>query len=526
MPMFSFGFGQEKGFISRSKQVKILAEDEKDILHYKLKTVVEGSGRLDFGEYELELWDSRYNNLLHRRMSKMQSGPKAGCLSWVRDWVHFSCVPITIIVTLSLFIVAMARLDSITYQSEDFSCGDCRFQLVESIPENLTYSDESVLYPSIYSAWVSLIENAEVSIDIAAFYWTLLNDDVIDKPVASSWQGEDIFMHLNSTGVSGKAAIRIAQNAPSHVSPQFDSAQLASSGAAQVRSVDFDRLIGGGVLHTKMWVVDGKHIYLGSANMDWRSLTQVKEVGIVINNCPCLASDMSKIFEVYWQLGEEGSVIPPSWPRDLQTDFNIDNQMSIALSGTFVNTYLSSSPPPFCPQGRSNDIDAIVDVINKAENFIYIAVMDYFPRMLYSKKKTFWPVIDDSLRVAALERGVRIRILGSHWNHTRPDMIYYLKSLQDLTSAATGMDIETRLFVVPAYTEEQREIPFGRVNHNKYMVTDNTAYIDGSLSSLTVITKKIQHHHPVKSPVKQIKSMNKSFKTNPVIEHAHLCSTC
>lgn len=42
------------------------------------------------------------------------------------------------------------------------------------------------------------------------------------------------------------------------------------------------------------------------------------------------------------------------------------------------------------------------------------------------------------------------------------------------------MDIETRLFVVPAYTEEQREIPFGRVNHNKYMVTDNTAYIGTS----------------------------------------------
>ncbi|XP_068247198.1 5'-3' exonuclease PLD3-like isoform X2 [Palaemon carinicauda] len=457
-----------------------IAGDKKKVCIQEGETVVEGSGRLDFGEYELELWDSRYNNLLHRRMSKMQSGPKAGCLSWIRDWVQFSCVPITIIVTLSLFIVAMARLDSIAYQSEDLSCGKCSFQLLESMPENLTYPNESVLYPSIYSAWVNLIESAEVSIDIAAFYWTLLNDDVIDKPVPSSWQGEDIFARLNSTGVSGKAAIRIAQNAPSHVSPQYDSAQLASSGAAQVRSVDFDRLVGGGVLHTKMWVVDGKHIYLGSANMDWRSLTQVKEVGVVINNCPCLAADMSKIFEVYWQLGEDGSTIPPAWPRDLQTDFNIENQMSIALSGTLVNTYLSSSPPPFCPKGRSNDIDAIVDVINKAEKFIYIAVMDYFPRMLYSKKKRFWPVIDDRLRAAAMERGVRVRILGSHWNHTRPDMVNYLQSLQALSSPATRMDIETRLFVVPAYTEEQREIPFGRVNHNKYMVTDNTAYIGTS----------------------------------------------
>lgn len=31
----------------------------------------------------------------------------------------------------------------------------------------------------------------------------------------------------------------------------------------------------GGVLHSKFWVVDGQHVYVGSANMDWRSLTQV-----------------------------------------------------------------------------------------------------------------------------------------------------------------------------------------------------------------------------------------------------------
>ena len=34
-----------------------------------------------------------------------------------------------------------------------------------------------------------------------------------------------------------------------------------------------------------------------------------------------------------------------------------------------------------------------------------------------------------------------------------------------------------KVFKVPAYTDEQREIPFGRVNHNKYMVTDRVAYI-------------------------------------------------
>jgi len=44
---------------------------------------------------------------------------------------------------------------------------------------------------------------------------------------------------------------------------------------AEVRSVNFTELFQAGILHTKMWVVDGKHAYVGSANMDYRSLTQV-----------------------------------------------------------------------------------------------------------------------------------------------------------------------------------------------------------------------------------------------------------
>ncbi|KAH9380129.1 hypothetical protein HPB48_000738 [Haemaphysalis longicornis] len=50
-----------------------------------------------------------------------------------------------------------------------------------------------------------------------------------------------------------------------------------------------------GVLHTKFWIVDSKHAYIGSANMDWRSLTQVKEVGLLIENCSCIAKDLEKI---------------------------------------------------------------------------------------------------------------------------------------------------------------------------------------------------------------------------------------
>ena len=42
----------------------------------------------------------------------------------------------------------------------------------------------------------------------------------------------------------------------------------------QVRKVNFGHLTKG-VLHTKFWIVDQKHVFIGSANMDWRALTQV-----------------------------------------------------------------------------------------------------------------------------------------------------------------------------------------------------------------------------------------------------------
>ena len=57
--------------------------------------------------------------------------------------------------------------------------------------------------------------------------------------------------------------------------PSFDSQQLSMMGVAEVRNLNFSELEGSGILHTKLWVVDQKHFYVGSANMDWRSLTQV-----------------------------------------------------------------------------------------------------------------------------------------------------------------------------------------------------------------------------------------------------------
>lgn len=107
-----------------------------------------------------------------------------------------------------------------------------------------------------------------------------------------------------------------------------------------------------------------------------------------------------------------------------------------------------SSPPPMSPSGRTQDIDAIVNVINSAEKFVHIAVMDYIPLTLYTPKPKYWPIIDDALRSAAIDRRVSVKLLISHWNHSRSAEDYFLNSLKAISNAYRGVDIQVVRYIV------------------------------------------------------------------------------
>jgi len=393
-----------------------------------------------------------------------------------------SYFPISIILILIVIIVLLPvfnhrlALNPVQYKGVPPKCMDpCEVSLVESVPEGLVFNT-STSRKTTYAAWKELLELAESSIDLAGMYWTLRGKDVYNDSTAS--QGEDIFRTIKSVTLEKKVCLRIAQNQPSSQSPNVETMELESTVGAQVRSLDFSRLVGAGVLHTKLWLIDQKHFYVGSANFDWRSLTQVKEVGVLVKNCPCLAEDMSKIWQVYWQLGVPGAVVPSSWPTDLSTAISLASPVELVLPSLSVS--LSSSPPSFCPKGRDSDIDAIIQIIDSAQVVVRVAVMDYFPATIYTEKTTFWPVIDDALRRAALERGVLVELLMSEWDHTRPAMLSYLSSLQQLNGINNSTRIRVKLFRVPAFTPDQERIPFARVNHNKYLVTETTGLVGTS----------------------------------------------
>lgn len=54
----------------------------------------------------------------------------------------------------------------------------------------------------------------------------------------------------------------------------------------------------------------------------------------------------------------------------------------------------------------------------------------------------FWPVIDDALRAAAIDRGVSVKLLISYWNHSSPAQDYFLHSLQAISKSYKNVDIQ------------------------------------------------------------------------------------
>ncbi|XP_010165001.1 phospholipase D3, partial [Antrostomus carolinensis] len=205
----------------------------------------------------------------------------------------------------------------------------------------------------------------------------------------------------------------------------------------------------------------------------------VKELGAAVYNCSCLAKDLGKIFEAYWVLGVPGATIPVPWPGNYSTTFNMETPLELKLNDTDAAVFFSSSPPVLCPTGRTQDLDALLNVIDAAEEFVDIAVMSYLPTTEFSHPQRFWPAIDNRLRRAAVERRVNVRLLVGCWSHSKATMFPFLKSLAAVADNRTRYSVEVRLFMVPT-TAAQSRIPYARVNHNKYMVTEKTAYIGTS----------------------------------------------
>lgn len=85
---------------------------------------------------------------------------------------------------------------------------------------------------------------------------------------------------------------------------------------------------------------------------------KVKEVGVSLEDCSCLAQDAQRIFGVYWGLGGVNASLPPFWPDRLTALSSSHNPLQLRLNGVPARVYLSvsftasESVRIYCLQGR------------------------------------------------------------------------------------------------------------------------------------------------------------------------------
>ncbi|XP_070698521.1 5'-3' exonuclease PLD4 [Pempheris klunzingeri] len=397
-----------------------------------------------------------------------------------------SCVTLAVVLgclTILGIVLAIAVLerppppkDHETLPGEDgnFSINQCSMFLVESIPRHVNYKSNVTFGIPLEKAWKDLISMATDQVDVVSFYWTLTGED-INVNSSTDMPGREILKELEELP-SRNVSVRVVTSIPSVRTNSTDLKILKQKGV-HVRKVNFGRLMKG-VLHSKFWIVDKKHVFIGSANMDWRALTQVKELGVVVYNCSSLAKDLLKIFQSYWVMGQSNSSLPQPWPAEYDTAINKHHPLLVNTDNISSSLYLTGSPPSFCPPSRTQDLEAILSSISEAERFVDVAVMEYFPTTRFEKPQRYWSFIDDTIRMVAFERKVKIRMLISCGQDSDPAMLTFLHSLASMNSPRQHISIQIKLYIVPV--GNQSDIPYSRVNHNKYMVTDKVAYIGTS----------------------------------------------
>ncbi len=415
--------------------------------------------------------------------------------------------------------------------------------LVESIPTEMETLPRLPGVAYTESVLERLVVASHETIDLCAMYWNLLPDvNSVEEAGFTDAQfeemgaahGRHLLQALTAAARRG-VRLRVLQSPGfKKGSPESTALALQYPEQIQIRQLEMSAWYGGGIMHQKMWVFDRRHVYIGSANMDWKSITQVKELGVVFENHPLVAGDAQKQFDAWWRLCElepdtleildpvsQITRIVPAWstlaPADLRSPADLaHSQLETAYTkttplrfeheGQTGELFITSSPPEMCPPGRVSDLDGLLFTLATAEKSICINVMEFVPASLHwgrydpevgtrlvneeIARPVWWPTLVDALLTAVITRGVHVRLLVSHWAHSSPLTTPCLRALQAMVQACqveTTTDrgqLEIRRFVVPGWDDtagpKRRYPSYSRVNHTKYIVTDRRLNIGTS----------------------------------------------
>jgi phosphatidylserine/phosphatidylglycerophosphate/cardiolipin synthase-like enzyme len=300
--------------------------------------------------------------------------------------------------------------------------------LVQSIPAGLDLAQGDL--PFARDVWVDMVRSARVSLDLAQFY-------VFNAPGSAM---EPVLRELEAAGRRG-VRIRMLLSRTFLGQDPASVARLKAIPGCEVAVFDL-RGVSRGILHAKYFLVDGTWAYLGSQNMDWRSLEQIHELGVQTRD-PALVAPLARLFDVDWGFAHTGK-LPVFQPE--------------APPAGRPGAELVASPPFLTPPGVRGASGALAELLSRARRQVHVQLLTYGT----ASGKGEWRVVDDALRAAAA-RGVRVDLLISDWELGG-------KGMEPLRALARLPHVRVRIAAIPEASTGH--IPFARVIHSKYMTVD------------------------------------------------------
>ncbi|KAK8962618.1 hypothetical protein KSP40_PGU011491 [Platanthera guangdongensis] len=345
-----------------------------------------------------------------------------------------------------------------------------------------------VLYTGDVLRW--LAGNATRRLDVIAQYWQLLSQpenpksgdygySAADMERFGAGEGRAVYKALEAAA-ERTVNIRFLQHSGVYPDYTQEPTDLAS-GKPNVHSVTLllGDWWGSGVVHAKVWISDSKDIYIGSANNDWKSLTQVKEVGIYLVGCPKIAKRLGIYFENLWKLSSLNATAYtrtswdktwevlrkfPCWshfipPRNrcrspLRRYVEIPNVDGYPIlsdpdmflvplttpgynaSSSLQNSsnhacYLSFAPPELLFDQVQSDEQAWIETIKSVRSgeIVRINTMDWLGQSGYTKQMIYWPSLSSAISEVVFSKNAKVKVLVAYWAHNVDGAEQYLKSL-------------------------------------------------------------------------------------------------
>ena len=322
-------------------------------------------------------------------------------------------------------------------------------EIVESTPVGTSLDNPDAR--NTHEVWLEMIGRADRALDIEQFYISNEPGKLMEDVLAAIYAAAD-----------RNVKIRIIVDARMYKTYPASVDSLRQYRNIETRRIDFGG-VAGGIQHAKYFIVDGKEVFVGSQNFDWRALEHIHELGLRIHN-KGIAATYEDVFNLDWQLSSASpkGAEQARFTNRYQIPFRI--RTGAGDVATVVPTF---SPIGWIPDSTSWDEKAIVQVINNAWKTLTLQFLSY---STIARGGGSYLMIDDAIRNAA-RRGVKVRMIVSDWEKGSPAV----RALKDLSSIP---NIEVAFTSIPEWSGGY--IPFARVEHCKYIVADDTRFWLGS----------------------------------------------